>query len=98
MTAIRRVTATVLATVATVIGLLAVAGTAAAAPGPINDGNGFPSVPQAPSTTPTTTIVNNGSPWWTFALVAAAAIAVTLLVSLAISRIRRNAAATQLAH
>jgi ABC-type branched-subunit amino acid transport system permease subunit len=44
------------------------------------------------------TIVNNGSPWWTFVLVAAAAVAVTLLVSLLVSRLRRHDPATQIAH
>jgi flagellar biosynthesis protein FliQ len=37
-------------------------------------------------------------PWWTFVLVAAAAVAVTLLVGLVVSRIRQHSTATQLAH
>jgi hypothetical protein len=98
MAVIRRITASVIATVGTVVGLLAAAAAAAASPAPPNDGNAFPSVPQAPATTPTTTIVNSGSPWWTFVLVAAAAIAVTLLVSLVVSRLRRHGTAAQLAH
>jgi hypothetical protein len=99
MTAIRRLIATILATVGTVGGLLVTAALAAATPAPVNDGNAFTaSVPQAPATTPTTTIVNSGSPWWTFVLVAAAAVAVTLLVILAVSRIHRHAATAQLAH
>ena len=98
MTVIRRITATVLAMVGTVLGLLAAASVAAASPVSPNDGDGFPaSVPQAPTGT-TNTIVNSGSPWWTFVLVAAAAVAVTLLVALVISRIRQHSTATQLAH
>jgi membrane protein implicated in regulation of membrane protease activity len=42
--------------------------------------------------------VNSGSPWWTFVLVAAAAVAVTLLVIRAVSRMHRHAATAQLAH
>jgi hypothetical protein len=42
--------------------------------------------------------VSSGSPWWTFVLVAAAAVAVTLLVALVVSRIRQHSTATQLAH
>ena len=99
MIVIRRITATVLATVATVLGLLAAAAAGAASPVDPNDGNGFPtSVPQAPTGPPNTTIVNSGSPWWTFVLVAAAAVAVTLLVGLLISRLRRHDAAAQVAH
>ena len=99
MTAIRRLFTTVLATVGTVTGLLVTAAIAAAAPAPVNDGDAFTaSVPQGPATTPTTTIVNSGSPWWTFVLVAAAAVAVTLLVIRAVSRMHRHAATAQLAH
>ena len=99
MTAIRRLITTVLATVGTVAGLLVTAALAAAAPAPVNDGNAFTgSVPQGPATTPTTTIVNSGSPWWTFVLVAAAAVAVTLLVIRAVSRMHPHAATAQLAH
>ena len=99
MTAIRRLTTTVLAIVGTVAGLLVTAALAAAAPAPVNDGNAFTaSVPQGPATTPTTTIVNSGSPWWTFVLVAAAAVAVTLLVLFAVSRIHRHTTTAQLAH
>ena len=99
MTAIRRLITTVLATIGTVAGLLVTAAIAAASPAPVNDGNAFTaSVPQGPATSPTTTIVNSGSPWWTFVLVAAAAVAVTLLVSLLISRLRRHDAAAQIAH
>ena len=99
MTAIQRITATVLATVASALGLLATAAAVAGSPVDPNDGNGFPtSVPQSPTNPPSTTIVNNGSPWWTFVLVAAAAVAVTLLVSLLISRLRRHDAAAQIAH
>ena len=80
MTVIRRITATVLAAVGTVLGLLAAASVAAASPVSPNDGNGFPtSVPQPPTGTPTNSVVDSGSPWWTFVLVAAAAVAVTLL-------------------
>ena len=97
MTVIRRITATVLATVGTVLGLLAAASVAAASPVSPNDGNGFPtSVPQPG--TPTNSVVDSGSPWWTFVLVAAAAVAVTLLVGLVVSRIRQHSTATQLAH
>jgi hypothetical protein len=99
MTAIRRLITTVLATVGTVAGLLVTAALAAAAPAPVNDGNTFTGpVPQGPATTPSTTIVNSGSPWWTFVLVAAAAVAVTLLVIRAVSRMHRHAATAQLAH
>ena len=99
MTAIRRLITTVLATVGTVAGLLVTAALAAATPAPVNDGNAFTaSVPQGPATTPTTTIVNSGSPWWTFVLVATAAVAVTLLVSLLVSRLRHHDPATQIAH
>jgi hypothetical protein len=99
MTAIRRLITTVLATVGTVAGLLVTAAIAAAAPPPVNDGNAFTgSVPQGPATTPTTTIVNSGSPWSTFVLVAAGAVAVTLLVLLAVSRIHRHATTAQPAH
>ena len=99
MTTIRRLITTVLATIGTIAGLLVTAAVAGAAPVPVNDGNAFTaSVPQGPATTPTTTIVNSGSPWWTFVLVAAAAIAVTLLVMLAVSRMHRHAATAQLAH
>ena len=98
MTAIRRLITTVLATVGTVAGLLVTAAIAAAAPAPVNDGNAFTTSPQTPASTPTTTIVNSGSPWWTFVLVAAAAVALTLIVLLAVSRIHRHAAAAQLAH
>jgi ABC-type branched-subunit amino acid transport system permease subunit len=80
------------------LGLLAAATAAAASPAPPNDGNGFPAAPQSPANAPVTTIVHNGSPWWTFVLVAAVAVAVTLLVSLAASRIRRHTASAQLAH
>jgi anti-sigma-K factor RskA len=89
MTAVRRFTATLLATAAI----------AAASPVDPNDGNPFPtSVPQSPTSPPNTTIVNNGSPWWTFVLVATAAVAVTLLVSLLVSRLRHHDPATQIAH
>lgn len=99
MTAIRRLITTVLATVGTVTGLLGTAAIAAAAPAPVNDGNPFTtSAPQTPASTPTTTIVNSGSPWWTFVLVAAAAVAVTLLVILAVSRTHRHTTTAQLAH
>jgi hypothetical protein len=99
MTAIRRLITTVLATIGTVAGLLVTAAIAAASPAPVNDGNAFTaSVPQGPATSPTTTIVNSGSPWWTFVLVAAAAVAVTLLVMLAVSRMHRHATTAQLAH
>ena len=63
MTVIRRITATVLATVGTVLGLLAAASVAAASPVSPNDGNGFPtSVPQPPTGTPTNSVVDSGSP------------------------------------
>jgi hypothetical protein len=39
--------------------------------------------------------VNSGSPWWTFVLVAAAAVAVTLLVVLAVSRMHRHTTTAQ---
>jgi ABC-type branched-subunit amino acid transport system permease subunit len=55
-------------------------------------------VPQPPTGTPTNSVVDSGSPWWTFVLVAAAAVAVTLLVGLVVSRIRQHSTATQLAH
>ena len=98
MTVIRRTTATVLATIGTVLGLLAAASVAAASPVSPNDGDGFPTtVPEVPMGT-TNTVVNSGSPWWTFVLVAAAAVAVTLLVALVVSRIRQHSTATQLAH
>ena len=61
MTAVRRITATILATVASLLGLLAIAAVAAASPVD-NDGN--VRLPQPP-TSANTTIVNNGSPWWT---------------------------------
>ena len=99
MTAIRRLITAILATVGTIAGLLVTAAVAAATPAPVNDGNAFTgSVPQGPATTPTTTIVNSGSPWWTFVLVAAAAVAVTLLVLLAVSRMHRHTTTAQLAH
>ena len=99
MIVIRRIIATVFVTIASVLGLLATAAIAVASPVDPNDGNAFPtSVPQSPTVPPNTTIVNSGSPWWTFVLVAAAAVAVTLLVSLLISRLRRHDAATQIAH
>jgi hypothetical protein len=98
MTIIRRITATVLATVGTVLGLLAVASVAAASPVSPNDGDGFPTTVSRPPTGTTSTVVNSGSPWWTFVLVAAAAVAVTLLVALLVSRIRQHSTATQLAH
>ena len=98
MTVIRRITASVLATVGTVIGLLIAAAAAAASPAPPNDGNAFLFGAAATDQPPTTTIVNSGSPWWAFVLVAAAAVAVTLLVSLLISRLRRHDAAAQVAH
>jgi hypothetical protein len=98
MTVIRRITATVLAMVGTILGLLAAASVAAASPVSPNDGDGFPaSGPQAPTGT-TNTVVNSGSPWWTFVLVAAAAVAVTLLVALVVSRTRQHSTATQLAN
>jgi len=98
MTVIRRITAIVVAMVGTVLGLLAADSVAAASPVSPKDGDGFPdSVPQPPTGT-TNTVVNSGSPWWTFVLVAAAAVAVTLLVALVVSRIRQHSTATQLAH
>ena len=99
MTAIRRLITTVLAAVGTLAGLLVTAAVASATPAPVNDGNAFTaSVPQPPATTPSTTIVNSGSPWWTFVLVAAAAVAVTVLVIVAVSRIHRHTTTAQLAH
>jgi len=97
MTVIRRITATVLATIAAVLGLLAAASVAAASPVSPNDGDGFPTSVTPPTGT-TNTVVNSGSPWWAFVLVAAAAVAVTLLVALVVSRVRQHSTATQLAH
>ena len=99
MTIVRSIAAIMLATVASLLALLATAAVAAASPVDPNDGNPFPtSVPQSPTSPPNTTIVNNGSPWWTFVLVATAAVAVTLLVSLLVSRLRHHDPATQIAH
>jgi hypothetical protein len=98
MSVIQRISTTVLAAIATVVGLLTAAAAAAASPAPFDNGDGLPGpVPLTPVTTPTTTIVDSGSPWWAFVLVAAAAVAVTLLASLVISRWRRRTPATQLA-
>jgi hypothetical protein len=98
MSVIQRISSTILAAIATVVGLLTAAAAAAASPAPFDNGDGLPgSVPLTPVTTPTTTIVDSGSPWWAFVLVAAAAVAVTLLASLVISRWRRRTPATQLA-
>ena len=98
MTVIRRIAATVLAMVGTVLGLLAAASLAAASPVSPNDGDGFPASVTPPPTGTTNMVVNSGSPWWTFVLVAAAAVAVTLLVALVVSRVRQHSTATQLAH
>ena len=98
MTVIRRIATTVLATVGTVLGLLAAASVASASPVSPNDGYGFPTSVTQPPTGTTNTVVNSGSPWWTFVLVAAAAVAVTLLVALVVNRIRQHSSATQLAH
>ena len=98
MRVIHRITATVLATVGAVLGLLAAASVAAASPVAPNDGDGFPTLVTQPPTGTSSMVVNSGSPWWAFVLVAVAAVAVTLLVALVVSRIRQHSAATQLAH
>ena len=72
MTVIRRTTATVLATVATVPGLLAAACRLPPRLSARTTATAFrPPCPQAPTGPPNTTIANSGSPWWTFVLVAA---------------------------
>jgi hypothetical protein len=45
-------------------------------------------VPQAPSVTPT--VVEYGSPIWQFALVAAAAMIVTVLLTIAVHEVRKH--------
>jgi hypothetical protein len=55
---------------------------------PPNDPVGYQLPIAPPALTPTATIVNTGSPWWTFVLVAAAAIACTVLVTSVLIHLR----------
>ncbi|HSR92595.1 MAG TPA: hypothetical protein VLK88_14925 [Gemmatimonadales bacterium] len=93
----RRLTVLLLAA-GLIAGYLATSSLATASPAPVDDGKGFPAVPVAPVGTPTSTIVTTGSPWWTFALVAAAAIAVTVLATVLVGKLRHRSAHHALAH
>jgi hypothetical protein len=92
MTVIHRTTAAFLGTLASLGALLIAA--SAARPGPAPDPQPGP---VSQTTPPTMTIVHSGSPWWTFVLVAGAAIAATLLVASLVSRIRHRVATVQVA-
>ena len=98
MTTVRRLTVQILAALGLIAGYLATAAVASASPAPVSDGDGFPAVPVAPTGTPTSTIVTTGSPWWTFVLVAVAAIAVTVLAGMLMGKLRHRSAHHALAN
>ena len=98
MTTVRSFTVLLLAALGLVAGYLTTAALAVGSPAPVNDGNGIPAVPVAPTGTPTSTIVTTGSPWWTFVLVAAAAIAATVLAAMLIGKLQHRTAREGLAH
>ena len=97
MTTVRRFTVQLLAALGAVAAYLTTAALAAASPAPVNDGNGIPAVPVTPTGGPTSTIITTGSPWWTFVLVAAAAIAVTLLAAMLVGKLPHRTAREGLA-
>jgi hypothetical protein len=86
MTTTHHTTATVFAALASLGALLITTSAASAQPAPDIPGPGV----TTPS--PTVTVVHSGSPWWTFVLVAVAAIAATLLVIWLVSQIRHHTA------
>lgn len=98
MTTVRRLTVLLLAALGLIACYLATAAVAPASPAPVNDGDGFPAVSVAPTGTTTSTIVTTGSPWWTFVLVAVAAIAVTVLAAMLIGKLRHRSAHHALAN
>ena len=95
MTVIHRTTATALAALANLGALLIAASAATAQPAPDPP---YPGPASTPTSPPTVVIVHSGSPWWTFVLVAIAAVAATLLVAWLVSRIRHHTAALPAAH
>jgi hypothetical protein len=94
MTVPHRTTAIAIASVASLGALLIAAAAATAQPAPDPPYPG----PASPTSPPTVVIVHNGSPCWTFVLVAIAAAAATLLVAWLVSRIRHHTAAVPLTH
>lgn len=92
MNTIQRITTSTIAAVTLLATYLLTAATASASPAPVNDGSGFPPPNYGTSGTGgvTTTIVNTGSPWWTFALVAAAGVASAAGAAVLISRVRHH--------
>ena len=56
---------------------------------PIEPGAGVQgAIPVPPQPTPTSIVVNNGSPWWTFVLVALAGAAFATATGLLVARLR----------
>jgi ABC-type branched-subunit amino acid transport system permease subunit len=87
MYTIRRITTATLALLSLAVVYLAVAATASAVP--IEPGAGVQGAIPVPSRpTPTSIVVNNGSPWWTFVLVAVAGAAFAAATGLLVGRLR----------
>ena len=91
MYTIRRITTATLALVSIAVAYLSVAATASAVP--ILPGAGVQGVlPVSPQPTPPPIVVNNGSPWWTFVLVAVAGAAFAIATALLVGRLRHTKA------
>jgi len=91
MCTIRRITTAALAMLCLATASLWAAAAAIAVPiEPPAGGPGLPQPPVVPQVPPTSTIVTNGSPWWTFVVVAAVTAAVTAATALAVLWLRRS--------
>jgi ABC-type branched-subunit amino acid transport system permease subunit len=87
MYTIRRITTATLALLCLAVAYLSVAASASAEP--IEPGAGVQgAIPVPPQPTPTSIVVNNGSPWWTFVLVALAGAAFAVAAGLLVARLR----------
>ena len=90
MYTVRRITTATFALLCCVIACLVTATAAAAGPTQPVDHPGFPQV-QPPQVQPTSTVITNGSSWWTFALAAAIGAVVAVGIVLLVARVRRSA-------
>jgi hypothetical protein len=87
MTVIHRTTATALAALAGLGALLIAASASTAQPAPDPP---YPGPASTPTSPPTVVIVHSGSPWWTFVLVAMAAVIIPVLATTVLASEQRT--------
>ena len=94
MRTIHRITVSTLAALSLLAAYLLTAAAAAAGPVQPPERPGFPDLgPITSQVEPSSTIVTSGSPWWTFALIAAAAALVAVAATLLATRLYHRSTA-----